>query len=134
MVAQKLDVQRFPLIYHFGEREIGFDEAAAVRAHLETLLLGHEHDPGHGFGQRGWIGDGNEETGFAGKDRFAGSCGIGGDYGQAGCRGLEDADGKALPERGENEAVGCCEQGLDVGFESCEVNTRGDLEFHGQAA
>ena len=98
MVAQKLDVQRFPLICDFGERKISFDEAAASRTHLAALLLGHEHDPGHGFGQGGWIGDGDEESSFAGKNGFAGSGCVGGDYWQAGCRGFQDADGQALPE------------------------------------
>jgi hypothetical protein len=102
VAAQEFGVERFPPIYDFRERVIGFDEAAALRADLEPLFFGHEHDLGHGFGEGGWIGGGNEDTSLpvvaSGKNGFAGSCGVGGDYGQAGCRGFEDADGQALPE------------------------------------
>ena len=48
--------------------------------------------------------------------------------------GFKDADRKTFPERGEDEGIGLCEKWLNVGNESCEVDTRSDTEGKGLMA
>jgi len=80
------------------------------------------------------VADGDNESGFAALHGLPNTPGVGSDYRQAGCGGFEDADGKALPERREDESVGVGKKSVHIALEACEVDARLDFQFGSEAA
>src|SRR5215472_8236357 len=131
---EQLCIEPLPLVQNQVEPVAFHDSRARIQADGMPLFGGHLHHAKHGRPQRLRIDRKREESSCGIRENFTRSRNVRGDAGQATRTSFEQAHGKPLAERGENERVGSLHESSNIASKAEKPHAACDSETAGKRA